>query len=456
MSDYKYKEQPPCIKFFFGERETFSLEHRFFNSASFLSALATIFAITTNIILKLNIYSTILTLVSFIIFSACYYISRVRNTYKKLIIPYIIYSVIFLSIVWFLNGGSQGSIIFIYLLVLIIFIIISNKNKLLIISLFLLNLGFLFTIEVLYPNSVVYYKNATTQFYDISISSIFSFILISLMISVLLNNYKEERSLNIHQHNKLILQRSQITDSIHYIKGLQTALFSESILSKTLPNHFIYYKPKDIVGGDFYWTKQINQKTIIAIADCTGHGISGAFMSIMGLSLLNEITQRKEDLKANQILEIFRYELKELLNPIDNKYSKTSAIDITLCIINHSKKILQYAGANIPLYLIRDNKLMEYRPTRNSIGIIPIEIPFLNNEIEYHNNDIFYLFSDGFIDQPSCDRNKKFGKKRFNDLLLEIHQKPLIIQKELIDLNIRKWMGNSSQIDDMVILGFKL
>lgn len=160
-------------------------------------------------------------------------------------------------------------------------------------------------------------------------------------------------------------------------------------------------------------------------------------MSVLGISLLNEIVRRKEITKANQALEVLRHELKDTLNQSESDYSSNNGMDIALCIINHKEKVIQYAGANTPLYLIRDKKLTEYRPTRNPIGLTPIEIPFKNNEIEYKPTDIFYLFSDGYIDQFGGDDGKKFRSRRFKHLLLEIHEKPMVIQRDFIDLNLK-------------------
>jgi serine phosphatase RsbU (regulator of sigma subunit) len=201
---------------------------------------------------------------------------------------------------------------------------------------------------------------------------------------------------------------------------------------------------------------KINGFTIIAAADCTGHGVPGAFMSVLGITLLNEIVRRKEISKASQALEVLRHELKETLNQSHKEYSHNSGMDIALCVIDHSKKIMQYSGANAPLYLIRNNKLIEYKPTRNPIGLTPIEIPFLNNEIEYEEDDAFYLFSDGLTDQFGGEEGKKFQSRRFKHLLLEIHKKPLEIQRDHIKLSLLKWMENKhEQVDDIMVFGFK-
>jgi serine phosphatase RsbU (regulator of sigma subunit) len=454
----EYIEQYNYPDLLFGNRDKYSLEHRFFNSVSLFSALAAIFATITNIALQLNLILTLFTAASSIVLSTFYYLSRKKRIYKVILIPYIIYSLIMLSVVWFFNAGSNGPVVFVYLVGLVLFVIITDRKKrIIVIASFLLNLVGLFIIEKIYPELITPYDSDIIRFYDVSITFLFSFILIYFVVSVLVRSYREERLINISQRDELLFQKAQITDSIQYAKSLQTALLTEkAVLNKLLPNHFIYYVPKDIVSGDFYWTKKINDVTIIAAADCTGHGVSGAFMSVIGISLLNEIVRRKEITKANQTLEVLRHELKETLNQNEKDYSHNNGMDIALCVIRHNEKILEYSGANAPLYLLRNNKLIEYKPTRNPIGITPIEIPFQNHEIEYEDDDVFYLFSDGLVDQFGGENGKKFQSRRFKHMLLEIYKKPFIIQRDLIDFNLKRWMKNKhEQVDDILVLGFK-
>jgi len=447
------------IDLLFGNRDQFSLEHRFFNSVSLFSALAACFASITNLALKLSIKLTTFTVISTVVLFAFYYVSRKKKIYQPLVAPFIIYSLMVLSVVWFFNAGSEGPVVFVYLVGLVLFVITTEgKNRIIVITFFLINLILLFYIEQRFPSLVTPYESEYVKFYDVSITFLFSFFLIYFVVSILVKSYREEKAISTQQRDELIFQKTQITDSIQYAKSLQTGLLTDQeVLKKILPHHFIYYLPKDIVSGDFYWAKKINQYTLIAAADCTGHGVPGAFMSVLGISLLNEIVRRKEITKANQTLEVLRYELKIALNQSDKDYSYNSGMDIAFCAIDEKKGIIQYSGANAPLYMIRDNKLVEYKPTRNPIGLTPIEIPFQNHEIEYEKDDIFYLFSDGFLDQFGGDEGKKFRSRRFKRTLLDIHNKPLEIQKDHISLSLKKWMGTKyDQIDDIMIFGFKL
>ncbi|MFO7828893.1 MAG: SpoIIE family protein phosphatase, partial [Bacteroidales bacterium] len=315
----------------------------------------------------------------------------------------------------------------------------------------------LFIVERSFPELIIPYQSNNIKFYDVAITFLFSFVLIYFVVAILVKSYRDEKKISSKQHDELIFQKKQITDSIQYAKNLQSAMFpNKKYIGKVLQEYFIFFKPKDIVSGDFYWVKNIDRVTIIAAADCTGHGVAGAFMSVMGISLLNEIVRRKEVHKASQIMEVLRHEIKNTLNQTDDGYLMNNGMDIALCIIDPEKKTIQYSGANTPLYLLRNNRITEYKATRNPIGITPIEIPFQNHEIELEQDDIFYLFSDGFIDQFGGDKGKKYRSRRFKHLLLEIHDKPLKEQKKLLDENLKNWLQNKyEQIDDIMVFGFK-
>ncbi len=458
ISASKKKKSYGYTDILFGNREEYSLEHRFFNSVSLFSALAACFASITNLALQLDLKLTLFTIISTFILFMFYYLSRKKKIYKTLITPFIIYSLIVLSTVWFFNAGSEGPVVFVYLVGLVLFIIITEgKNRIITISCFLLNLLFLFYMEKRFPNLITPYESDFIKFYDVTITFLFSFVLIYFVVAILVKSYREEKAISTLQQDELIFQKNQITDSIQYAKSLQKGLLTQrKAIEKILPDHFILYSPKDIVSGDFYWVKKIRDVIIIAAADCTGHGVPGAFMSVLGISLLNEIVRRKEILKANQALEVLRHELKEALHQSEEDYSYNNGMDIALCVIDRKQKTMQYSGANAPLYLIRDNKLIEFKPTRNPIGLTPLEIPFLNHEIEYDEKDSFYLFSDGFMDQFGGDEGKKFRSRRFKRLLLDIHDKPFENQKDNLRLSLTKWMGNKyDQVDDIMILGFR-
>ncbi len=267
-----------------------------------------------------------------------------------------------------------------------------------------------------------------------------------------------ERTAEIErQKNEIAAQKEEIMDSIHYAQRIQDAVLpSKTTINKHLPENFILYLPRDIVSGDFYWVTKKDYSVVFAAADCTGHGVPGAFMSMLGVSFLNEIVNRAEKLKANEILNQLRKYVKTTLSQSEESEAK-DGMDIALCILNEKTKVLQYSGAFNPLYIIRKNELIEIKANRMPIGVYPgEETAFTNHEIRLSKGDCLYMFSDGYVDQIGGEKGKKFLSKTMKKLLIEIHQEPLIKQKELLHQNIQKWMGKFHQVDDILIIGLRM
>ncbi len=200
-------------------------------------------------------------------------------------------------------------------------------------------------------------------------------------------------------------QKNEILDSITYAKKIQAAMLPpEQYLHEILNDVFILFKPRDIVSGDFFWIKQVNQYVILAAADCTGHGVPGAFMSMLGMSYLNEIVHSREITQANQVLNELRKQIRNSLRQHGQAEESKDGMDMALCVIDEKNNTLQYSGANNPLYLIRDKngapELTEFKADRMPLGYYPGRFKtFTNNDIQLEYGDVFYLFSDGFIDQ---------------------------------------------------------
>ena len=248
-----------------------------------------------------------------------------------------------------------------------------------------------------------------------------------------------------------------ITDSINYAKRIQDAILpTGELFEKYFADFFVLFKPRDIVSGDFYWTKKANNYLIFAAADCTGHGVPGAFLSMLGISFLNEIARMEEIKTSAQMLEELRFRVKISLHQTGNKTESKDGMDIALCVINTKTNVLQYAGAYNPLYIIRNNKLIETKATRSPIGIFIKEKPFVNNEIQLQENDIIYIFSDGFIDQFGEENGRKFTSKKFKALLLSNAYKPMPEQQQILDREFENWRGNVKQIDDVLVVGVKV
>jgi len=253
-------------------------------------------------------------------------------------------------------------------------------------------------------------------------------------------------------------QKKEILDNISYAKCIQKAVFPpDEFINEILPQHFILFKPKTIVGGDFYWMAQKNGKTFLAAADCTGHGVSGALLNMIGIVFLNEIISNNIIYNANEILSYLRKDIIKALRQTGKKYETHDGIDIALCILDSGKKTLQYSGANNPLYFIRNDELAEIKADRMPVGIhVRMNQKFTNHVIQLEKGDSIYLFSDGYPDQFGGPEGVKFRYKKFKQLLLSIHDKPMKKQKAILDKTMQEWQGNFEQIDDMLILGFRI
>ena len=249
----------------------------------------------------------------------------------------------------------------------------------------------------------------------------------------------------------------EITSSIKYARFIQQAMLPELSVIKGLKNKcFIVYFPKDIISGDFYWFAEKNGLQIIVAADCTGHGVPGALMSMLGISLLNEIVIERNITDAGKILDTLREEVIRSLHQKGNEKTK-DGMDISLCILDKKKKKMQFAGAFNGLYFIRDNELIKYKADHIPIGIDHnTEAKFTCHDIEVKTRDIFYLISDGYADQFGGPDGKKFRYKPLTALFLEIHNLPLNKQKSIIEKRFIDWKGANDQIDDVLVLGFRI
>ena len=252
-------------------------------------------------------------------------------------------------------------------------------------------------------------------------------------------------------------QKINITDSIHYASRIQNALLPPNDeLNRLLPSYFILNKPKDIVSGDYYWISTKDNKVLLALADCTGHGVPGAFMSIMGINLLNEIVKKTEVVTANVILNELRDYLVTSLRQIGDKDETRDGMEVALCVVDYDNKKLQYSGAFRPLYLIRNKELHVYKGDRMPIGIYnEEEVPFNSKEVQFEENDIIYLFTDGYVDQIGGPGRKTFRSSKFKQLLLDIHQKPMEEQKAILEKVYEEWKSDMEQIDDIMVMGVR-
>jgi serine phosphatase RsbU (regulator of sigma subunit) len=249
-----------------------------------------------------------------------------------------------------------------------------------------------------------------------------------------------------------------ITASINYASYIQHAMLPDPREMSDLGNDcFILYLPKEIVSGDFYWFNKSGEKLIVVAADCTGHGVPGALMSMLGISLLEEIVNSREITDSGRILDELKKGVQRAMHQKGKKEEAQDGMDISLCVIERSKNRLQYSGAYNNLYLIRNNELIEYPADRMPIGFFgDTHIKFKSNTIESFPGDMIYMFSDGYADQFGGKNYKKYKYTGLKSFLLSIHKLPLPEQKENLGIEFNGHKGSNEQIDDVLIIGLKI
>lgn len=270
-----------------------------------------------------------------------------------------------------------------------------------------------------------------------------------------------QRTAEVMQKNdELARKNKDITDSIRYAKRIQDAVLpNPDFIDNILQEYFIFWKPRDIVSGDFYWMTQKEKYLIITASDCTGHGVPGAFMSMLGVTFLNEIVNKAEIIQASEILESLRQNVIKSLKQTGKEGEAQDGMDMALCVINMETKELQYSGAYNPLVIIRNDEMIQFRADRMPIGIYTLKkkARFTNHTTQLQAGDILYMFSDGFPDQFGGENGGKFLSKNFKRLLLRIHNEPLNKQQEILEQTLAEWMGTEyEQLDDILVLGIKI
>jgi Serine phosphatase RsbU, regulator of sigma subunit len=227
--------------------------------------------------------------------------------------------------------------------------------------------------------------------------------------------------------------------------------------SNSFSDYFIIFKPRDIVSGDFYWIGEDEKHIFFTVADCTGHGVPGAFMSTLGISTLDEIIANNADLKANTILNLLREKIKTSLHQTGKQGEANDGMDLAFCILHKDRRTLEFSGAYNPLFLFQGAEFMEYRADRMPIGIYYGEKEtFTNYKIDIQKGDTIYIFSDGFADQFGGPKGSKYMKYNLKKLLSEIYNKPMAEQRIILENEFEKWKGSSNQIDDVTILGVRI
>ncbi|MBI4649047.1 MAG: tetratricopeptide repeat protein [Bacteroidia bacterium] len=300
-------------------------------------------------------------------------------------------------------------------------------------------------------------------------SLIIGIILLAAIIIIILRSYRirqKDNALLAKQRDEIQFINTQITNSIKYAQRIQEAILPpEELITQYFPESFVLYRPKAIVSGDFYWANMVGEHILFAVVDCTGHGVPGAFISILGSGGLNRAINEFKLRKPSDILN----KLNDIVNTsLHQSYSDSTirdGMDIALCSIDYNNLVLEYSGAFCPLYIIRGQKLIEIKGDKQPVGQFVEEKfqSFTNHTVQMQINDMIYIFSDGYPDQFGGQTEEirekggvKFKLKPFADLLKSIAEKPINIQKDILEQTLSNWQGNLDQIDDICVMGIRL
>ncbi len=254
-------------------------------------------------------------------------------------------------------------------------------------------------------------------------------------------------------------QKKHIEDSIHYAKRIQNAILPpDDYVNSQLKDSFILYRPKDIVSGDFYWLTHNDEKTYIAAVDCTGHGVPGAFMSIVGNNQLNHAVNVVGATTTDGILNALNEGVTKALRQTRLSSSVKDGMDIALLSIDHDRRKVSFSGAYNPLYMVRNEELIQIKSDKFPIGSFMGEKlkKFSRTDLEVQKGDVLYIFSDGYADQFGGPKERKFMIKKFRELLLKVYQEPMQDQKEILNQILEDWRGEVPQVDDILVIGVKI
>jgi len=464
-----------------GNSEDFPLNHRILNAALILGALLGIQASAANALLDLPPITVYATLIMTLFLLVLYYFSRKQKLFTfPVYTAILINTLVYTPVMWISNGGSSGGFQY-YLFVYATLIVATIRKKRMIVLLISLSilvfLGLLY-FEYTYPEKILQYPTREDKYADLIIGFIFVLSGVIYMFYVYTVQYEktntelslknaelERHNIKLQKHQNKIETQSKILenqnlhikDSINYAQKIQKAVFpSLEILKRNTKDSFLIYLPKEKIGGDFYYFTKIKDFFVVAIADSTGHGVPGGFMSMLGITILEEIIKRKEVFNAAKVLDKFREEIISSLDQKNILSTTNDGFDAAVCIFDTKKNILSYAGANLPLILLRKKNIISYAPDEMPVGTYITMKPFKNNIINIQEDDILYLFTDGITDQFGGSKNQKFSFHRLKKILTDNADEPLFIQKEQLKKMFRNWKGKQKRTDDALITGFKL
>ena len=522
-----------------GDKENFSLIHRISNTVLFLSVLFGVQATIGNMMLELPDTTIYASMFMGVVLLYLYYISRFRN--KRLIAVIIGLSValvFYIPLMWIGNAGSRGGMVY-YLFLYGAFTasLLDRKKTTLFLIFFIVEAFVLYLMEFYGKLKIYDYGTPFDRISDLIISFFFVFLGIVITIQIFKEQFEkshneiEEKNKELNQliaeistqrdeiesqrdmvmsQKKILEEKTRdIEQSIDYAQRIQMSILpDDKIMKEYLSDYFVFFKPKDVVSGDFYWWTHIENHTIITVADCTGHGVPGAFMSMLGTSFLREIVQKEYITHTGVILRKLRKEIVRALKQKGKSGEQKDGMDMAIISIDHETNIVQFSGANNPLYIIKpviaseqsersnlsnktvistehsegeisikneqiatpsarndglvlamtnnDYGLYEIKPDNMPIAIYERMDKFTNHKIQMQKGEQIYLFSDGFADQFGGPKSKKFKYKSFKQLIMNNCQLIMTEQKIVLEKTFNEWKGKNEQVDDVTVIGIKI
>lgn len=441
---------------------------RIFNSSIFVIGSIYIFYTLVGCIRRQYLAAS-LTFIAWGISAFCLYLMRKRK-YEFAYHITASLGIIFLFTFSLLYGEANSTYIF-FLFIPVAALVLFDNFKVCLIY-FILTLISIVTVKYLFLKIPTYYP-------DEELNKYLGFLNIFMTTSLLylaVRMFKYENliySNEINQQRDVIEEKNKdIVSSIHYAQRIQKALLaSDSLLEKYLPEYFVLYKPKDIVSGDFYWGENVGNKFLLCTGDCTGHGVPGAFMSLLGVSFLNEIVIERKITSPDMIFNHLRDDIIKVLNPAGTLDEGKDGMDAVLCSFDFEKLTMEFACANNPIWIIRnvssseslraesrsENKLIEFKPDKQPIGMYEGERKtFTLQTVQLQKGDLVYCFTDGYADQFGGAKGKKFKYKHLQETLMEISKTSMKEQYATLDKVIDDWKGALDQVDDILIIGVKI
>lgn len=367
------------------------------------------------------------------------------------------YGFIFLTAFSLIFGKVTNSYLYFLFLPIACNILFDEKRTIIlyVVAIILITLANFIVMEKIQP----YYQVSDQELWLGYPNIPFTLVLIFLAVKMF-KNENRKYAVQIEEQRAILEQKNEeITDSINYAKRIQSALMAPAVLmQKNLPDHFVLYKPKDIVSGDFYFAAEGEDGDFwLCVGDCTGHGVPGAFMSLLNISILRESIVDQKIKRPDEVLNRQRDAIVTALNPDGALESGKDGMDCALLCFNRETNKLYFSLANNPLLIVRNNELIEFKPDKQPVGLHEnVTSPFTLREWKLEKNDIVYAFTDGFADQFGGERGKKFKYARLKESLVENSALTMTQQSEGLNSTFNTWKGELEQVDDVLVIGIRI